>query len=116
MRVLTRLIEKEHEAHTALGDAASLMGKYDVEAEEEEIRKVLAGQADLDDVVATPDEVAGDERRARPARAAPGLHTADPAAPAPSTPPRRHGPLRRRTSTSSTKRWTQIYTTPSRRR
>jgi superfamily II DNA or RNA helicase len=51
LRVLSRLIEKEHEAHTALGDAASLMGKYDVEAEEGEIRKVLAGKATLDDVV-----------------------------------------------------------------
>ena len=51
LRVLSRLIEKEHEAHTALGDAASLMGKYDVEAEEEEIRKVLAGKATLDDIV-----------------------------------------------------------------
>lgn len=61
LRVLTRLLEKEQEAHTALGDAASLMGKFDVEAEEKEIRKVLAGQADLDDVVATPQEVAGDD-------------------------------------------------------
>src|SRR5262249_27677250 len=51
LRVLSRLIEKEHEAHTALGDAASLMGKYDVGAEEDEIRKVLAGKAKLDDVV-----------------------------------------------------------------
>ena len=51
LRVLSRLIAKEHEAHTALGDAASLMGKYDVGAEEDEIRKVLAGKARLDDVV-----------------------------------------------------------------
>ena len=51
LRVLSRLIEKEHEAHTALGDAASLMGKYDVGAEEEQIRKVLAGKAKLEDVV-----------------------------------------------------------------
>ncbi len=51
LRVLSRLIEKEHEAHAALGDAASLMGKYDVGAEEDEIRKVLAGKASLDDVV-----------------------------------------------------------------
>jgi superfamily II DNA or RNA helicase len=60
LRILTRLIEKEQEAHKALGDAASLMGKFDVEAEEREIRKVLAGQASLDDVVATPNEVASD--------------------------------------------------------
>ena len=51
LRVLSRLIEKEHEAHAALGDAASLMGKYDVGAEEDEIRKVLAGKASLDEVV-----------------------------------------------------------------
>ena len=58
LRVLTRLVEKEHEAHTALGDVASLMGEYDVEAEESRIRDVLAGQQSLDEVVATPDEVA----------------------------------------------------------
>jgi superfamily II DNA or RNA helicase len=51
VRVLTKLIEKEHEAHRALGDAASLMGRYDVEAEEKEIRRVLAGEVPLDDVV-----------------------------------------------------------------
>jgi superfamily II DNA or RNA helicase len=51
LRVLSRLIEKEHEAHSALGDAASLMGKYDVGTEEDEIRKVLAGKASLDEVV-----------------------------------------------------------------
>ncbi|GIL33996.1 helicase-related protein [Phycicoccus sp. DTK01] len=60
LRVLTRLLEKEQEAHTALGDAASLMGKYDVDAEEKEIRKVLAGEASLDDVVATPEQVTAD--------------------------------------------------------
>lgn len=58
LRVLTRLVEKEHEAHTTLGDAASLMGQYDVEAEEKAIRKVLAGQADLDAVVDSPADVA----------------------------------------------------------
>lgn len=56
LRVLSKLIEKEHEAHTALGDVASLMGKYDVSQEEEEIKRVLAGQRDLDDVVAAPVE------------------------------------------------------------
>lgn len=56
--VLTKLLEREEQAHTALGDAASLMGKYSVEAEEEEILKVLAGQQQLDEVVATPDAVA----------------------------------------------------------
>nr|CRL70028.1 helicase [Mycolicibacterium komanii] len=58
IRVLTRLVEREHEAHTALGDAASLIGTYDVKAEEEAIRQVLAGSAELDTVVRSVDEVA----------------------------------------------------------
>ncbi|MBN4928288.1 DEAD/DEAH box helicase [Hoyosella rhizosphaerae] len=57
IRVLTRLVEREHEAHTALGDSASLMGTYDVKAEEEAVRKVLAGESRLDDVVRTVQEV-----------------------------------------------------------
>ena len=57
VRVLTRLMEKEAEAHRALGDAASLMGHYSVKAEENAIRDVLAGQRDLDDVVRTPEQV-----------------------------------------------------------
>jgi superfamily II DNA or RNA helicase len=60
LRVLTRLMEREHEAHTALGDVASLMGKYDVEAEEDEIRKVLAGKATLDEVVQDTKSVLAD--------------------------------------------------------
>jgi superfamily II DNA or RNA helicase len=56
LRVLTRLLEKERQAHTALGDVASLMGKYDVDAEEEEIRKVLAGEQRLEAVIGEPDE------------------------------------------------------------
>ncbi len=58
LRVLTRLMEKEAEAHKALGDAASLMGAYSVKAEEDAIRNVLAGQRDLDEVVRTPEQVA----------------------------------------------------------
>lgn len=57
IRVLTRLIEREHEAHTALGDAASLIGSYDVKAEEESIRKVLEGSAKFDTVVRSIDDV-----------------------------------------------------------
>lgn len=56
--VLQKLVEKEHEAHKALGDSASLMGKYDVKAEEDAIREVLAGRQDLDEVVRAVDEVA----------------------------------------------------------
>lgn len=58
IRVLKKLIEREHEAHKALGDSASLMGTYDVKAEEDAIREVLAGKKDLDTVVKTVDEVA----------------------------------------------------------
>jgi len=62
IRVLSRLIEREHEAHTALGDAASLMGRYSVTGEEDEIRSVLAVEKDLDEVVRAPGQVAaGDD-------------------------------------------------------
>jgi hypothetical protein len=57
IRVLSKLLEKEREAHRALGDVASLMGKYDVAAEEEEIRKVLAGEKTLDEAVGSPDDI-----------------------------------------------------------
>jgi superfamily II DNA or RNA helicase len=57
LRVLTRLMEREHEAHKALGDSASLMGKHDVKTEEDEIRKVLAGQKAFEDVVREVREV-----------------------------------------------------------
>lgn len=57
IRVLTRLLEREHEAHGALGETSSLIGKYDVKAEEEAIRQVLAGQKTLDEVVRSVDDV-----------------------------------------------------------
>lgn len=57
IRVLQRLMEREHEAHTALGDTASLMGKYDPKAEEESIRRVLAGQRSFDETVSEVDVV-----------------------------------------------------------
>src|SRR5699024_6631096 len=60
IRVLQRLIEKEHEAHKALGDAAALMGKYSAEAEEDAIRKALAQGRDIDEVVDGADEVTSD--------------------------------------------------------
>jgi superfamily II DNA or RNA helicase len=51
VRVLQRLLEKEHQAHTTLGDAASLMGQYSIQREEEEIRQALVKGISLDDVV-----------------------------------------------------------------
>ncbi|GAB2622944.1 helicase-related protein [Pseudactinotalea suaedae] len=57
IRVLTRLVEREHEAHTALGDTASLMGTYDVKAEEDAIRDVIRGARSFEETVRTVDEV-----------------------------------------------------------
>ncbi|WP_276651310.1 DEAD/DEAH box helicase [Corynebacterium vitaeruminis] len=58
LRVLTRLIEREHEAHKLLGDASSLMGKHSTRAEEDAIREVLAGQVRFSDAVADPEDIA----------------------------------------------------------
>ena len=60
VRVLASLVRREHEAHLALGDAASLMGRYSVADEEEAIRQVLAGAREFDQVVADPAS-AGDD-------------------------------------------------------
>jgi len=57
VRVLTRLLKRENEAHTALGDSASLMGKYDAEAEERAITEALAAGIDFDEVVPEVSEV-----------------------------------------------------------
>lgn len=56
-RVLTRLIDREHEAHQALGDAASLIGTYDVKAEEDAILQVIRGDKSFDDAVRSPNQV-----------------------------------------------------------
>jgi ERCC4-related helicase len=42
LRILKRLLEKEHEIHETLGEAAALMGLHDVDAEEDAIRRRLA--------------------------------------------------------------------------
>ncbi|NKX90944.1 helicase-related protein [Nocardia coubleae] len=57
LRVLSRLLERENQAHTTLGDVASLMGKHSVTEEESAIRDVLAGKAELDAQVRTIDDV-----------------------------------------------------------
>ena len=56
VRVLTRLMEKEDQAHRALGDAASLMGLYSGDKEEAAIREALAAGQDIDDVVPDADD------------------------------------------------------------
>ena len=62
IRVLARLVDKENEAHTALGDVSSLMGEYSVSGEEDQIRAVLAGRRELDEVVRGVEDVsAGDD-------------------------------------------------------
>jgi hypothetical protein len=74
VHVLQRLLQREHEAHTALGDAASIMGKYDVAAEEELIRKALAGSVTFEEVVPTTEQAlsGGDSIAAMLARIAQG--------------------------------------------
>lgn len=57
LRVLSRLLEKENQAHSTLGDVASLMGKHSVSEEESAIRDVLARKTGFDDQVRTIDEV-----------------------------------------------------------
>lgn len=49
-------MEKEDQAHRALGDAASLMGLYSGEKEEAAIREALAAGTDIDEVVPDADE------------------------------------------------------------
>lgn len=62
LRVLSKLLERENQAHQTLGDVASLMGKHSASAEEESIRTVLAGQRTLDEVVRDiADVTAGDD-------------------------------------------------------
>ena len=55
IKVLTRLMEREHEAHAVLSDVASLMGQYSVKQEEDAIRDVLMGKKDFEETVGIPD-------------------------------------------------------------
>ncbi|WP_244945766.1 DEAD/DEAH box helicase [Gordonia zhaorongruii] len=61
LHLLTKLMEREHEAHARLGDVASLMGEHSEAKEEDAIRKVLARTKSFDDVVKTPDQVRAQE-------------------------------------------------------
>lgn len=57
LRVITRLMEREHEAHGALNDVGSLMGEHSVKAEEDAILAVLAGKKAENQVVRTVEDV-----------------------------------------------------------
>ncbi|WP_238423947.1 helicase-related protein [Rhodococcus ruber] len=57
LRVLSRLLERENQAHSTLGDVASLMGKHSVSEEESAIRNVLARKATIDDEVRSVDDI-----------------------------------------------------------
>ena len=57
LQVLTRLMEREYEAHSQLGDVASLMGEHSEAREEDTIRRVLAGSKNFDDAVRRPEDV-----------------------------------------------------------
>lgn len=62
LRVLSRLLERENQAHGTLGDVASLMGKHSVTDEENAIRDVLIGKSTLDEQIRDIDDVAaGDD-------------------------------------------------------
>ncbi|AHI03435.1 helicase [Corynebacterium falsenii DSM 44353] len=60
--VLQKLVEREHEAHEMLGDAASLMGQHTIRGEEDQIRDVLRGLRDLDSTVRSPGEMLAQAR------------------------------------------------------
>ncbi|MDO4911309.1 MAG: DEAD/DEAH box helicase [Corynebacterium sp.] len=53
LRVLTKLLEREKEVSKELGDAALLMGKHNIEAEEDAIRKAISGEQQFEEVVPT---------------------------------------------------------------
>nr|WP_051255897.1 DEAD/DEAH box helicase [Corynebacterium freiburgense] len=57
MKVLARLIEREHAANKLLGEAALLMGKHNVRGEEDVIRSILQKSRDFDQQILTPEQV-----------------------------------------------------------
>ncbi|WP_201774466.1 helicase-related protein [Demequina sediminicola] len=56
LKVLRKLLDREHEAHSALGDTASLMNEFSVGQEEETIKAILAGKKDFDTEVRSVEE------------------------------------------------------------
>lgn len=58
LRVLDRLIEKEEAAHENIGDPASLLKLYDVEAEEDRVAEAIGHHEAPEDVIPEEDESA----------------------------------------------------------
>lgn len=54
LRVVTRLLQKEHEANRALGDAGVLLDLHDAVIEEDTVKEALRTGKDLDDVAREP--------------------------------------------------------------
>ncbi|MEZ5380501.1 MAG: DEAD/DEAH box helicase [Microthrixaceae bacterium] len=51
VRIFTKLLQREHEAHRAFGDAGSLLGVHDVALEEEAVMRALSAGADPDEAI-----------------------------------------------------------------
>ena len=66
VRILTRLLEREHTAHKAFGEAGSLLGLHAPEPEEEAVMRALRNRDDPD--TGYPDRTGEGVRSARPAR------------------------------------------------
>ena len=61
LHVLSKLINRENEAHALLGDVGSLIGKHSVSGGEDEIRRVIQNQVQFADVVKTPEQIATEQ-------------------------------------------------------
>lgn len=57
LRVVTKLLEKEHAANQALGDAGALLDVRDADIEEDKIMELLQQDKDLDTAIKEPEEV-----------------------------------------------------------
>jgi len=79
IRVLTRLLAKEHAAYTVLGDAGSLLGVHDEEVEESRVLDVLRHRDDIDVLVPDPSPAALDPFEALLTLG--GSHSGEPPAP-----------------------------------
>jgi ERCC4-related helicase len=53
VRILTRLLEREHQAHRAFGESGSLLGLHDAAAEEESVMRSLRDGVNADNIFPT---------------------------------------------------------------